>query len=119
MVIPSLTVLKLYIGVGKVASTREERQTVEAVLDSYPLVNMTPSISRRAGQLLGERMAETDNCEGPRLGKEMLRSLQPLWNSMSLSSLAIFTSRTPSASPMKTTGDSFLILEDVSELVLL
>jgi predicted nucleic acid-binding protein len=69
MVIPSMMVLELYIGVRKVASTREERQTVEAVHDSYPLVNMTPSISRRAGQLLGERMAETDNSEGPRIGK--------------------------------------------------
>lgn len=69
LIIPSMTVLELYIGVGKVANTRKERQTVEAVLDSYPLVNMTPSISRRAGRLLGERMADADDGEGPGIGK--------------------------------------------------
>lgn len=69
LVIPSMTVLELYIGVGKVAPTRTERQQVEAVLDSYPLVDMTPSISRRAGRLLGERMANTDDGEGPGIGK--------------------------------------------------
>ena len=69
LVIPSMTVLELYIGVGKVATTRDERQQVEAVLDSYPLVDMTPSISRRAGRLLGERMAAADDGEGPGLGK--------------------------------------------------
>ena len=69
LVIPAMTVLELYIGVGKVANTLEERQAVEAVLDSYPLVEMTPSISRRAGRLLGERMAEADEGEGPEIGK--------------------------------------------------
>jgi len=69
LVIPSMTVLELYIGVGKVASTREERQAVEAVLDSYPLVDMTPSISRRAGRILGERMADSDDEDGPGIGK--------------------------------------------------
>jgi predicted nucleic acid-binding protein len=67
LVIPSMTVLELYIGVGKVANTRQERQTVKAVLDSYPLVDTTPSISRRAGRLLGERMADAD--DGPGIGK--------------------------------------------------
>jgi predicted nucleic acid-binding protein len=69
LVIPSMTVLELYIGVGKVANTPEERRKVEAVLDSYPLVDMTPSISRRAGRLLGERMAETQDGEGAGIGK--------------------------------------------------
>lgn len=69
LVIPSMTVLELYIGVGKVANTREERQRVEAVLSSYPLVDMTPSVSRRAGRLLGERMADSDSGEGPGIGK--------------------------------------------------
>lgn len=69
LVIPSMTVLELYIGVGKVAATREEHQKVDAILDSYPLVDMTPSISRRAGRLLGERMAEADEDEGPGIGK--------------------------------------------------
>lgn len=69
LVIPSMAVLELYIGVGKVANTREERQMVESVLDSYPLVDMTPSISRRAGRLLGERMADADEGEGPGIGK--------------------------------------------------
>lgn len=69
LVLPSMTVLELYIGVGKVAKTHEERQKVESVLDSYPLVDMTPSISRRAGRLLGERMADTDDGEGPGIGK--------------------------------------------------
>lgn len=69
LVIPSMTVLELFIGVGKVAHTREERQTVDAVLDSYPVVDMTPSISRRAGRLLGERMADADDGEGPGIRK--------------------------------------------------
>jgi len=69
LVIPSMTVLELYIGVGKVANTREERRKVESVLDSYPLVEMTSSISRRAGRLLGGRMADTDDGEGPGIGK--------------------------------------------------
>jgi predicted nucleic acid-binding protein len=69
LVIPSMTVLELYIGVGKVANTREERQKVESVLDSYPVIDTTPSISRRAGRLLGERMADTGDGEGPGIGK--------------------------------------------------
>jgi len=69
LVIPSMTILELYIGVGKVANTQEERRTIEAVLDSYPLVDLTPSISRRAGRLLGERMAETADDKGPGIGK--------------------------------------------------
>ncbi|ELY45787.1 PIN domain-containing protein [Natronorubrum tibetense] len=69
LVIPSMTVLELYIGVGKVANTLEERQKVEAVLDSYPVVDMTPSISRRAGRLLGERMADAAKGKGPGIGK--------------------------------------------------
>jgi predicted nucleic acid-binding protein len=69
LVVPAMTVLELYIGVGKVANTREERRQVEAVLDSYPLVDMTPSISRRAGRLLGERMADADSGDGPGIGK--------------------------------------------------
>lgn len=67
LVMPAMTVLELYIGVGKVANTHEERRTVEAVLDSYPLVEMTPSIARRAGRLLGERLADGD--DGPGIGK--------------------------------------------------
>jgi predicted nucleic acid-binding protein len=69
LVIPAMTVLELYIGVGKVANTSEERRRVEAVLDSYPLVEMTPSISRRAGRLIGERMAQADGGDGPGIGK--------------------------------------------------
>jgi predicted nucleic acid-binding protein len=70
LVSPSMTVLELYIGVWKVANTREEHRKVDAVLDSYPQVDMTPSISRRAGRLLGERMADTDEDEGLGIGKE-------------------------------------------------
>ena len=69
LVIPSMTVLELYIGVGKVANTRGDRQQVEAVLESYPIAEMTPSISRRAGRLLGERLAEAGEDEGPGIGK--------------------------------------------------
>ena len=69
LVIPSTTVLELYIGVGKAANTRQEHRAVKAVLDSYPVVDTTPSIARRAGRLLGERMAEADEDEGPGIGK--------------------------------------------------
>nr|WP_240145758.1 hypothetical protein [Halococcus salsus] len=34
LVMPAMTVLELYIGVGKVANTPAERRTVEAVLNS-------------------------------------------------------------------------------------
>jgi predicted nucleic acid-binding protein len=69
LVIPAMTVLELYIGVGTVATAQEEYQQVEAVLDSYPLVDMTPRIARRAGRLLGERLAEADSGDGPGIGK--------------------------------------------------
>jgi len=69
LVIPSMTILELYIGIGKIADTRDERQQVEAVLDSYPVADMTPSIARRAGRLLGERMAAAGDSEGPGIGK--------------------------------------------------
>jgi len=69
LVIPSITILELYIGVGKVATTRQERRSVEAVLDSYPVAAMTPSISRRAGRLLGERLADASDGDGPGIGK--------------------------------------------------
>lgn len=62
-------VLEPYIGVGKVADARDERRTGEAVLDSYPLVDMTPRIARRAGRLLGEDMADADEGEGSGIGK--------------------------------------------------
>ncbi|WP_435552462.1 PIN domain-containing protein [Natrinema sp. CGMCC1.2065] len=69
LVIPTMTVLELYIGVGKVAHTTAERQRVEAVLDSYPLVPMTPSLSRRAGRLLGRRLTDAAAGDGPGIGK--------------------------------------------------
>lgn len=69
LLIPSMAVLELYIGIGKVDPTREERQRVEAVLESYPVVDTTPTIARRAGRLLGERMAESDGNQGPGIGK--------------------------------------------------
>lgn len=67
LVVPAMTVLELYIGVGMVARTTAERRRVDAVLDAYPVVEMTPSIARRAGRLLGARMA--DNGDGPGIGK--------------------------------------------------
>lgn len=64
LVFPSMTVLELYIGVGKVASTQEERRAVEEVVESYPVVDTTPAIARRAGRLLGERMAGSSGGAG-------------------------------------------------------
>lgn len=69
LVIPGMTLLELYIGVGKVANSTQERQQVEAILDTYPLVEMTSSISRRAGRLLGEQMNAGDG-DGPGIGKD-------------------------------------------------
>lgn len=69
LLIPSMALLELYIGVGKVATTPTERRRVEAVLDSYPIVDMTPTISRRAGRLLGERLADASDDEAPGIGK--------------------------------------------------
>jgi predicted nucleic acid-binding protein len=61
--------LEVYVGVGKAQTGRDEHQRVDAVLDSYPLVKMTPSISRRAGRILGERRAQAADGEGPGIGK--------------------------------------------------
>ncbi|ELY95651.1 PilT protein domain-containing protein [Natrialba hulunbeirensis JCM 10989] len=47
LVIPSMTALKLYIGVGKATNTLEERQQVEAVLDSYPVAETRCRSHRR------------------------------------------------------------------------
>lgn len=69
LVLPAMTVLELYIGVGRVANTREERNAVESVLESYPIVETTPSIARRAGRLLGERLATANAGDGPGIGK--------------------------------------------------
>ena len=69
LIIPSMTILELYIGVGKVTTTVAERQQVESVLESYPQVAMTPSISRRAGRILGEALADAKPDEGPGIGK--------------------------------------------------
>ncbi|UPV77236.1 PIN domain-containing protein (plasmid) [Halorussus limi] len=68
LVIPAMTLLELYIGVGKVTNSARERQQVEAIFDIYPLVEMSPSISRRAGRLLGEQM-NTGDGDGPGIGK--------------------------------------------------
>ncbi|ERH07466.1 MAG: putative nucleic acid-binding protein, contains PIN domain protein [Halonotius sp. J07HN4] len=66
LVVPAMTVVELYIGVGTVADTASERRRVGAVLDAYPTVDTTASIARRAGRLLGERMADNG---GPGIGK--------------------------------------------------
>lgn len=69
LVIPSTTVLELYIGIGKLANTEDKRQQVETILDAYPLVDMTPRIARRAGRLLGECTTETAGEERPGIRK--------------------------------------------------
>jgi len=69
LVIPAMTVLELYIGVGKVANTPAERQRVDGVLNAYPLVETSPSIARRAGRLLGEAFANAAPGDGPGIGK--------------------------------------------------
>jgi len=69
LVLPAMTILELYIGVGKVANSKEERNHVEGVLSSYPRVAMTPTIGRRAGRILGEAMADAESGDGPGIGK--------------------------------------------------
>jgi predicted nucleic acid-binding protein len=69
LIIPAMVVQELYIGVGKVANTPGERSRVEGVLEAYPLVDTTPSIARRAGRLLGERLADAPDGGGPGIGK--------------------------------------------------
>lgn len=69
LVLPSMTVLELYIGVGKVTDEPSIRRRVDAVLDSYPIVDQSPSIARRAGRILGERMRQSAADDGPGIGK--------------------------------------------------
>lgn len=63
LVIPSMTVLELYIGVGKVSTTQEERKKVQAVLDSYPLVDIHPASPAEPGGCSGSEWPR------PRRGK--------------------------------------------------
>ena len=67
--IPAMTLLKLYIGVGKVADSQAERHRVDGVLEAYPRVPMTPSIARRAGRFLGNAYTAAGPDEGPGIGK--------------------------------------------------
>jgi len=69
LVVPAMTALELYIGVGKAADSQVERQRVEGILDAYPRAEMSMRISKRAGRILGEAMAEAPPGDGPGIGK--------------------------------------------------
>ena len=62
-----MTVLGLYVGVGKVVTGGEERRAVDAALGASPVPDMTPNVFRSAGRLLSERMAEAEG-DGPSIG---------------------------------------------------
>ena len=64
---------------------------------------MTPSIARRAGRLLGERMAVADDGEGPGIGKGDAAIAA---TAMDLFSLVTLTSRPSPESPSKRIGRS-------------
>jgi predicted nucleic acid-binding protein len=69
LTLPAMTILELWIGVGAATSSTAERQEVRGVIESYPQADMTPSIARRAGRLLGEQMADAGDGEDPGIGK--------------------------------------------------
>lgn len=59
--VPALVVYEMFLSVGKGTRTEENRRTVERVLGSLPCEPATESITRRAGIIDGERMAEDES----------------------------------------------------------
>lgn len=55
--VPLIVVFELYISVGKGTRTDENRQTVNRVLQSLPIVGLTEPIVKRAGIIEGELQA--------------------------------------------------------------
>jgi tRNA(fMet)-specific endonuclease VapC len=62
--VPLIVVFELYISVGKGTRTDENRQTVDRVLHSLPIVGLTEPIAKRAGIIEGELQAEDRGDEG-------------------------------------------------------
>lgn len=56
--VPMVVVFELYISVGKGTRTDENRQTVDRVLQSLPIVELTEPIAKRAGIIEGELQAD-------------------------------------------------------------
>ena len=56
--VPVMTLLELYIGVGKVAHTTQEERNVRRIIGSFPIVEMDHSIATEAGLLIGELARE-------------------------------------------------------------
>lgn len=53
-VIPAMAVQELYIGVGATEALQRERNRVEAILNSRPIVPTTAEIARKAGLIDGQ-----------------------------------------------------------------
>lgn len=49
-----MTVYELYWGVGYVETAAEERDRIDAVLDTKEIYDVTPEIARKAGRIAGD-----------------------------------------------------------------
>lgn len=62
--VPMVVVFELYISVGKGTQTETNRQNVDRVLQSLPIVGLTEPIAKRAGIIEGELQADDRGDEG-------------------------------------------------------
>ena len=62
--VPQIVVFELYISVGKGTRTDENRQSVDRVLQSLPIIGLTEPIAKRAGIIEGELQADDRGDEG-------------------------------------------------------
>jgi len=56
--IPAMTLQELYVGVGMSDMPAAERQNIERIVDSRPIIPTTAEIARHAGRIDGELRAE-------------------------------------------------------------
>lgn len=57
-VVPAMTLQELYIGVGASKMPIDERQTIEAVVETRPILATSEEIARKAGRIDGQLRAD-------------------------------------------------------------
>jgi tRNA(fMet)-specific endonuclease VapC len=62
--VPQIVVFELYISVGKGTRTDENRQSVDRVLQSLPIIGLTEPIAKQAGIIEGKLQAADQGDEG-------------------------------------------------------
>lgn len=57
-IVPAMTLQELYIGVGASELPDEERQKIEGVIETRPIIPTTEEIARKAGKIDGQLRKE-------------------------------------------------------------